>query len=521
MFDTIYLCFHAHPSHLYSSLYLKAEQARGLWVESACGQYRARLGALGGYAAGGYGVTIEGQGMLQGYRWMAAPPDQVPLGASTKARLERAATLKWICMLGSAVLWAASSRGVSGYAVARVACSPTVTLFDSSKIIKDEEIQLNRVDICVDHWEKGVMQPQEPLWNHETIRDDFASRTKTSGSIMAGGEWSTYTCTDDDFRAWDYNRGGGTTLYRGCRGSKSVLLRIYDKTIEATASGKLPWLETAWAARGWQGERVWRLEIEFGGAWLREHSQDSTIKALQGFEQAAWRWYFAHHRHVSGPGSRNKRRPISEVWHALQKAAGTTSTTWAWQPRKRNPADQAQLIAQSAGCLEAIVQATRDDFACASFGGEVCPPLVDLAVQAANNILTHWARHRDQYDEKHEKAEEKEKAAACAAASSYCSSIVEPCPVDSQAPGAPTLATPAPKASHVTQPPADRIGSGWANPFARPAPASSRPAAQATSRPGGQQGPQVQQAMACDESGRHPEVDRQGAAADQDWRVGQ
>lgn len=168
------------------------------------------------------------------------------------------------------------------------------------------------------------------------------------------------TCSNgSDQSAQLHRQPTGATYYLGKRNAASRLLRIYQKLIEAAASGKLPWMEPIWLQAGWDGKTpIWRVEIEHGSEWLAQHGFTSMLD-LAGCERELWTHYAQGVRHTCGDNTRLRNRPTSPVWEAITAAAmNRPPGTWKWQPRKPTASrDVSMLIKQAVGCLKSAAEA--------------------------------------------------------------------------------------------------------------------------------------------------------------------
>jgi hypothetical protein len=275
----------------------------------------------------GYEFRAEGRGDMEGVAVLWGPPRDAAEGSGA-----RRFKVTW----GSKVLWRHRSNGGDAYTAAREVLDLIAgDLWQRAPL--DSETAIRRVDVCLDHW--GYRWTSADIYR-------FACRAWKRRFEEHAAE-----PTDDDEREPGDTRivegKNSATYYIGARGAASRQLRVYNKVIEAQDSGKLPWMEPAWRAHGWDGEAtVWRAEIEIGGQWCQDHGM-RTIADLKGCEHALWLDFFADTRHTTGRRTRNKRAPTSKVWRflgdqvdAAAKAAGEPAA-WEWEPRP--PREEADL----------------------------------------------------------------------------------------------------------------------------------------------------------------------------------
>jgi len=226
-------------------------------------------------------------------------------------------------MLGSSFLARRRGEGYSLSATIREAwsaCDGWVSDID------EESWSIRRLDLCVDHW--GIQ------WSWRDIQR-MVTRKRVRRHIYEGNNSCTY--------------------YLGRRGSDSVYMRCYNKTVEAADTAKEAWMRPIWRHNGWDGEQdVWRLEVEFGGAWLEKHGVRSTPDEIDGLERSLWEWYTSDTWLPTTSGNSNHRmRPRSPKWLHIASADRDDPVTWVWQPERERdvPASDKRLHAMSAGCI--------------------------------------------------------------------------------------------------------------------------------------------------------------------------
>jgi hypothetical protein len=106
----------------------------------------------------------------------------------------------------------------------------------------------------------------------------------------------------------------------GRRRTGTVAARIYDKTIEVERKG-LAWWPLLWGEKFEPGERVLRVEFEFGRKGLRQFGIDGARKAIVS---APGLWVYGTERWLThrlpGGDATASRWPISEQWCEVQRA---------------------------------------------------------------------------------------------------------------------------------------------------------------------------------------------------------
>lgn len=349
--DTIHLSFNTilEPGLATAQNLSKADPDRNV---VAFKNWKVRAGSLKGFA--GFDTIAVGTGPMEGLLLMIAPPKANDASAGVKAG-ERQVRV----VIGSARCWRTYCDGGSGISIA------SRNLWDMegdafTSLPSMEHVKVRRIDICVDHW--GYH------WSLADL-DRFARRGKGKGIDR---QFDTNLDAEIESLLGHrrvYQGAKGATYYIGTRGGASRLLRIYNKVVEAQATGKLPWMEPIWKQEGWDGEAVvWRAEIEHGGDWLQAHGFES-VEDMRGCERTLWLHYLESVRHVDPKtATRLKRCDTSEVWSVISRSvmmepdlSGVVelrngdlvqSRTWEWKPRRvTEGVDCDRLITQAAGCL--------------------------------------------------------------------------------------------------------------------------------------------------------------------------
>lgn len=284
-----------------------------------------RSGSLKGFGA--YSHIAVGTGPAEGLVMLMGPCKESEEPGWRRVRV----------MIGSARCWRLACDGFQAVGIADDALATCAA--DAITRPTDDAVSVRRVDVCIDHWG----------YNWELVDlDRFSCRQRGRGYAQEGAVEETMIGD-----RWTYRAPGGCTYYVGRRGSASRFLRIYNKSAEAAATGKLVWLEPIWRQEGWDGKStVWRAEIEHGGEWLRQHGFTRYLD-LAGCERSLWRHYLSVVRHTTGGRTRLKRRRTSAIWQAIGKAvANGPDGLWQWCPRPvKIGTDVSKLMAQAAGCL--------------------------------------------------------------------------------------------------------------------------------------------------------------------------
>lgn len=347
--DTLYLSFLATSSdrtRKAEKVEKRRVQGPPLSAEHETDRWSFKAGEVDGNT--GYDFMALGHGKMAGVNVFWGPP---PTGSSLP-RLRR-----FKIAIGSEVLWRHYANGGTAHSCAL----EILELLERDlveRLPSHRTVRVRRVDVCIDHW--GY------TWSGVDLTR-FVCRQTSRGLEERSGRQKRRTQLEDVGREAaivDVNTVYGknsATYYIGARGSSSVMLRVYNKIAEAQHSGKLPWMEPAWKAAGWDGETtVWRAEIEIGGDWLSAHGFD-TLDKLEGCERALWRHYTSKVRHITPNRSRRKRSATSRVWMCLRgsirraerqaKKDQLGKPAWTWQPRPpRVDGDMETLSAMLGGC---------------------------------------------------------------------------------------------------------------------------------------------------------------------------
>ncbi len=308
-----------------------------------------KAGTVDGNA--GYEWMALGEGGMAGVNVFWGPP---PRGAALPG------LRRFKVAIGSEVLWRHYANGGTAHSCAR----EVLDLLDLDlleRLPSLRTVRVRRVDVCIDHWGYGWSGVDLTRFVcRQTTRglEERSDRSKRGTQLEDVGREVPITDLDTFYGK------KSATYYIGARGSGSILLRVYNKIAEAQHSGKLPWMEPAWKAAGWDGEAtVWRAEIEIGGDWLSAHGLD-TLAKLEGCERALWRHYLRKVRHITPNRSRRKRSSTSRVWLCLrgsirraerQAKRDQLRTAWTWQPRPpRVDGDCETIAAMLGGCARKL-----------------------------------------------------------------------------------------------------------------------------------------------------------------------
>jgi hypothetical protein len=293
------------------------------WVEHA--RWTLGPGRLQGQH--GYDFIADGKGTMDGVRVLWGLPKR---GEAPRAR-------RFKVYIESKVLWRHHVNGGNAYTAASETLEwITGDLWGALPI--ESEIAVRRLDLAIDH--KGY------AWK-KTDLDRFACRQRIHGVTEEHAPDQVNTIGKPE----------SATYTVGARGTSSRYLRIYQKIAEAMKSGKMPWMDPIWRRElEWDGvENIWRIEVEFGGEWLRAHGF-TDISKLKGCEAALWLDYLEDVRHTTATRTRLERSPTSRVWSCIAAAVNRAAresdrATWSWQPRPpREGGDLKQLTAMLGGC---------------------------------------------------------------------------------------------------------------------------------------------------------------------------
>ena len=118
---------------------------------------------------------------------------------------------------------------------------------------------------------------------------------------------------------WDEGVFSGFTF--GSRGSKSVIARLYDKTLEISKKGGTYWYEI-WGDRYEPEETTWRVEFEFHRAFLRKFG---IVTLEQAFASVGGLWKHATEEWLSlripTLDETHSRWPLDPAWRSVQVAS--------------------------------------------------------------------------------------------------------------------------------------------------------------------------------------------------------
>ena len=246
-------------------------------------------------------------------------------------------------MLGSKYLWKAAACGHRLYHAISQAFQALVDARVIARLPWVHHWKANRIDLAVDAW--GLD------WS---LRDCQRMVTRAKTKAMTGKQSGLDTSVID--------KGEGITFYLGNRGTKSRMLRVYNKTAEAKKRGKLEWMAPAWEAHGWDGQStVWRFEVEHGGQWLKSHGFGSP-EHWHDIESALWEHYTHTNWQPSTKGHKNtRRRSLSRKWQTIQPALAPNECTWQFQSRKPTPSTNAPaLLKQALGCAQTYINSLAE-----------------------------------------------------------------------------------------------------------------------------------------------------------------
>lgn len=132
-------------------------------------------------------------------------------------------------------------------------------------------------------------------------KDRFLCRAKNISSYEEDGQFSGFTF--------------------GKRKSKTILCRIYNKTLELRTSKKL-WTAMAWDENYDADLDVYRIEFEFNRNALKEfglNTSNETLNSIAGLWSHATQEWLTHRDQVED--SNKSRWPISREWNQIQKAS--------------------------------------------------------------------------------------------------------------------------------------------------------------------------------------------------------
>ena len=149
---------------------------------------------------------------------------------------------------------------------------------------------------------------------------------------------------------WDEGVFSGFTF--GSRGSKSILARLYDKTLEIAKKGGTYWYEI-WGDLYDPEETTWRVEFECHRAFLRKFG---IITLEQGFASVGGVWKYATEEWLSlripTLDDTHSRWRIEPAWLAVQKALLASRTVSLERVREsRREDDLHRTIPQLNGWL--------------------------------------------------------------------------------------------------------------------------------------------------------------------------
>jgi len=176
--------------------------------------------------------------------------------------------------------------------------------------------------------------------------------------------------------------------YHVARGSKTVQLRIYDKTTEAQNHGK-HWMWSLWGVE--PDAEVWRVEFQLGREWLRQF-EINTPEALRHRLQPIWAYltdnWFSLRQHDN---QHTTRRSPCEFWRAVQSVASELpgSAQLARNLNESTP-NLDQLIAQIRGYLASFAARRQVD----TLEDAILAFLLDLLALGRDQDFAETVRHR-------------------------------------------------------------------------------------------------------------------------------
>jgi hypothetical protein len=157
---------------------------------------------------------------------------------------------------------------------------------------KDLRFSVNRVDLFSD-WQGWALD--------ETHRRRFSCRAGALRSFEEGGA----------FRGFEF----------GCRSTKTLTARIYDKSAEIAHSGA-DWWTAIWGERHVLGVPVHRVEFEIGRKAITDFNLDTPPQVLAAagdiwrYATGEWLTY-----RLPAAGTNRSRRPVAPEWLQVQQAS--------------------------------------------------------------------------------------------------------------------------------------------------------------------------------------------------------
>jgi hypothetical protein len=116
---------------------------------------------------------------------------------------------------------------------------------------------------------------------------------------------------------WVNGKPSGWTVGQG----GDISARLYDKTLEIRTSSRAAYNYILWADRGWNGEQVYRLEVQLRRAVLKELGIN-TVTELVANQQRLWRYFTQDWLRLALPSADNNRSrwATDPLWLALSDA---------------------------------------------------------------------------------------------------------------------------------------------------------------------------------------------------------
>lgn len=256
-----------------------------IWLD--LGDIGALLQARDRARLDGKSVTVT----LAGWKW-AVPPhgrrhfDLVLANDAAELRVRTgktpAAMPRAYMELRSAFLWARGLERAMAWVRGVLAELGTV-----------QEIRVSRVDVATDVAVRGG----------ELFPEGAAHLSEWVTRAVRRGQWAD--------EAWQWGR-----TFSGFRfGSDQIMVRVYDKTLEASRMGTLDRWRAVWRVS--EEARVWRVEVQLRSEVLRELGvvTDADLQAKVG---GVWRYVLTRWVSWREPrGTNQSRWPVRSFWRML------------------------------------------------------------------------------------------------------------------------------------------------------------------------------------------------------------
>ncbi|HBQ26875.1 MAG TPA: replication initiation factor [Syntrophomonas sp.] len=174
-----------------------------------------------------------------------------------------------------------------------------VEWFQAAFLLKIDGTRISRLDVCVD-------------------TDEAEFKAKDISGVVTYSKSKTlhYDSPVDDVN-YTGRQFTGMTIGRG----KSILCRIYNKTVEITKSGK-EWFKEIWEKNKWDDTKpVWRVEFQLRRKVLKEFGINSVDESFEKIE-GLWKYLTNLWLEIRKPvkGEKVTNWSVTKKWKVVQSA---------------------------------------------------------------------------------------------------------------------------------------------------------------------------------------------------------